>query len=310
MALWQISIWTLFLACIGNVHAGIEDYFKPVSGKVKTDQMRNIDFIYMINLDKRPEKFASCLKKLALHHISPYRFSAVNGWDLSLESLNELGIKFSPWMDSRMGTCYLPEDNGKASHEELCVPGRNYFSHCMSRGAVGIVLSHLSILSDAYQSGFETIWIMEDDIEVIRDPHVLSDLIDELDTLVGKNGWDILFTDLDTKGNDGNRVPCSSYAWRPNFAPLNVYRFAEKEAISPHLRRIGSRYGAYSMIVRRSGMQKILNFFSHYQIFLPYDMEYTQPNDIHLYTVIDDVVSTQINAISDNGAPNYKQLDH
>src|SRR5579862_3690799 len=208
------------IAWIGNVHAGIEGYFKPAAGKEQSNKIKNIDFIYMINLDERPEKYASCVRQLALHHITPYRFSAVNGWDLSLESLNELGVKFGPWMDSRMGTCYLPEDHGKAAHEELCIPGRNYFSHCMSRGAVGIVLSHLSVLFDAYESGFETIWVMEDDIEVIRDPHVLSELIDELDGIVGKKGWDILFTDLDTKGNDGKRVPCSSYAWRPNFSPL------------------------------------------------------------------------------------------
>jgi GR25 family glycosyltransferase involved in LPS biosynthesis len=179
----------------------------------------------------------------------------------------------------------------------------------MPRGAIGIVFSHLSILQDAYDSGYHTVWIMEDDIEVVRDPDVLPDLIKELDAAVGEEGWDVLFTDQDTRGNDGKRVPCAAYAWRPNFTPSHPHRFAEKNRITPNLRRVGSRYGAYSMIVRRSGMKKILNFFKRYQIFLPYDMEYTQPNDIRLYTVLDDVVTTQLHAFSDNGAPYYEKKE-
>ena len=146
-----------------------------------------------------------------------------------------------------------------------------------------------------------------DDIEVIQDPHLLSDLIDELDDLVGKNGWDVLFTDLDTKNREGNYVPCSSYAWRPNYTPSNPQRFSEKTDLSPTLRQVGARYGSYSMILRRSGIKKILNFLKCYQLFLPYDMEYTQPPNIRLFTVKGDVVSTIPQAPSDNGAPNYQQ---
>jgi GR25 family glycosyltransferase involved in LPS biosynthesis len=297
-------IWLVYTAL---VHADVEDHLKKMSSKSDGHAMRNVDFIYMINLDERPEKYASATAELLPYGIVPYRFSAVNGWEIPLETLNELGIKFGPWMqEGKWGTCYLPEDHGKAYHEEMCVLGRNYFSHCMSRGAVGIVLSHLSILQDAYDSGYKTIWVMEDDIEVNRDPHLLSDLIEELDALAGEKGWDVLFTDQDTKGNDNKLVPCTSYAFRPNFIPYYPDRFSKVEVMGANLRRIGARYGAYSMIVRRSGMRKILEFIKNYQIFLPYDMEYTQPDDIRLFTVQNAVVSTKINSASDNGGPNYK----
>lgn len=74
-------------------------------------------------------------------------------------SLNEL-----------MGTCYLPEYAFKPFHEPIHTIGWTYFCHCLSRGAIGIVLSHLSILKDAYDRGFETIWVMEDDIDIIKNP--------------------------------------------------------------------------------------------------------------------------------------------
>ncbi len=303
----MIRLLSLLSLLICSTLCGLpEDYFKKAPNKSGPYRMRNIDFIYMINLDERPEKFEHSLEELAPFGILPYRFSAVNGWEISLKDFNDVGVKYEWWMKpDLMGTCYLPEDGGQPHHEIMQVPGRNYFCHCMSRGAVGIALSHLSILKDAYDSGYETIWVMEDDIEVIKDPHLLSELIERLDQLVGHDGWDFLFTDFDTKNKRGEHVPCSGAAFRPNFNPDNPYRFADRWDISPDFRLVKARYGAYSMIVRRSGMKKMLDFTKQ-GIFLPYDMEYTLPDDIRMYTLRDDVVSTQPDALSDNGSPNYK----
>lgn len=299
----------IVLSCNALV-AEIEDYFKKVKDKSGSHQMRNIDFIYMINLDQRPEKFESCVKRLNPYGICPYRFSAVNGWELSLEAINNLGIKYQFWMTGgHWGTFYPMDGDGRAEHEIVQIVGKTYFCHCMSRGAIGIVLSHLSILQDAYDSGYETIWVMEDDIEIIHDPHILSNMIEKLDGLVGKNEWDILFTDQDTKNQEGHYVPCLSFAWRPNFAPSNPNRFVERTNISADFRKIGARYGAYSMIVRRSGMKKLLDFIKSHHIFLPFDMEFYLPADMRFYTVTSDVVSTQPKAFSDNGAPNYKNRE-
>src|SRR4029078_2424792 len=122
-----------------SLYADIEEYFKKIAEKSGYHAMRNIDFIYMINLDERPEKYACCISQLSMHGIHPYRFSAVNGWELSLEALNELGVKFGPWMEGELwGTAYLPEEGGIAHHEILHVVGRNYFCHCMARGSIGI----------------------------------------------------------------------------------------------------------------------------------------------------------------------------
>ncbi len=301
------SCFALFLVFLASLlHADIEDHFKKMGDKVGMRTLRNIDCIYMINLDERPEKFKICQARLAPFGISPCRFSAVNGWKLSLDVLNDVGVKYGPWMPSdKWGTYYAKENGLEPAHELVQTIGRNYFCHCMSRGAIGIVLSHLSVLQDAYDSGCETIWVMEDDVTVIKDPHILSDLIDRLDALVGKTGWDVLFTDRDTKNNEGKTVICSAYAWRPNFFPADPFKCELKEVVSSDFRRIGARFGAYSMLVRRSGMKKILDFFKTFGIFLPYDIDFTFPHGIQFYTVLDDVVSTQPGSLSDNGAPNY-----
>ncbi len=290
-----------------SLTAGLEEHFRKIDSKPASHSIRNIDYIYMINLDERPEKYASCIKQLHSYGIYPFRFSAINGWELPLQVINSLGVKCSSSMPHDLwGTTYSLGD-GAPHHEVMNVPGRNYFCHYLTRGAIGIVLSHLSILQDAYDSGYNTIWIMEDDIEVIQDPKYLSILIDKLDALVGKKKWDILFTDQDTKGKNGQYVPCLGYARKPNFTPVNPKRFSIRKQISKDFRRIGARYGAYSMIVRRHGMKKILDFIKQHQIFLPYDMEFYLPHDIRMYTVIKDVVSTQPQALSDNGFPGYKK---
>lgn len=299
---------SLFFAMSASLFcsADMEDHFKKPMDKSGSCQMRNIDFIYLINLDQRPEKFESCLQELVPWGIIPYRFSAVNGWELSMETVNGLGVRYESWMTAgHWGTFYQPDGDGQPQHEVVSEYGKNYFCHCMSRGAIGIAMSHLSILQDAYDSGYQTIWVMEDDVEVIRDPRILPDLIDRLDALVGKEGWDILFTDQDTKNSDGKYIPCTAFAWRPNYAPSDSARFQIRQDVGSDFRRIGARYGAYSMIVRRSGMKKILNFIKGHQIFLPFDMDFTLPNNIRFYTVTEDVVSTQPRASSDNGAPNY-----
>lgn len=290
------------LAIFGACQADLVNHYKSVSEKQDNHSIPNIDFIYMINLDQRPEKYQKCLKKLLPYGINPYRFSAVNGWRLTLDVLNDVGVKLQPGVTSNLlCSVYLSENkqvgpkNAVARNSE-----QTFFSHGMSRGAIGIVLSHLSVLYDAYQSGYETIWVMEDDIEVLRNPNLISKYIEKLDKLTGAAGWDILFTDKNTKGPDGKYVHCSTYAKRPNFQPVNPAAFSIRKPAGRDFFKIGARYGAYSMVVRRSGMKKILDFFESYKIFLPYDMDFFLPEGIRLFTLTNDVVSTVPGALSDN----------
>lgn len=299
--------WILILFCTSLLSADIEPYLKKVLNKEESHSMRNIDFIYMINLDQRPEKWESSVRQLRAYGIEPYRFSAVNGWELSLEAINDVGLKFTPLMEGGfMGTSYPLDGDFTPSHEPITNYGQTYFCHCMARGTIGIVLSHLSLLQDAYDSGYETVWIMEDDIDVLQDPRILPHLIDELDQTVGKDHWDILFTDRDIRDQYGNHKPTIWGARRPDydvFARDN--NLAENIAISSTFRKVGARYGATSMIVRRCGMKKLLQYFEAHAIFLPYDLDFIYPRNIKLYTVCEDIISNLPVALSDNGSPYY-----
>lgn len=219
--------------------------------------MPGIDFIYMINLKVRPQKWEKSLSQLVPYGIIPYRFDAINGWDLSPAVFESLGC---PNLFAGM------------------TPGKN-----------ACLLSHLSVLFDAYESGYETVWIMEDDIEVLEDPRQISGLIQELDQLVD---WDILYTDIDTKDFYGNRVPCLAISLRPNFPPKNLEFYLRRIPINETFEEIGMRYGCYSMIIRRSGLKKILDYFTEYRLYWPIDMEFYFIPNLKQIVLTRDIVST------------------
>lgn len=298
----------VIIASFLHLDAKLEDHFKKAEGKSNIHKMANIDFIYMINLDRRPEKFAMSCKQLQPYGIVPYRFSAVNGWQLSVEAINDIGLPFKPGMTPLMGTTYPMHMKGLQSHEFMKDYGKVYFSHCLAKGPMGCYLSHLSILKDAWDSGYNTIWVMEDDIEVVRDPNIISGLIIELDRLT--NGqWDVLFTDQDYRDGVGHYVVASGAPKRPDmdcsFKERYSYKYTVKQDISPNFRRISARFGTHSMIIRRSGIKKLLNFAYAHKIYCPIDLENYLPEGIKRYSFRYDVVTNMLNSLSDNGAPRY-----
>lgn len=286
----------------------IEQFFKPAKEKGDDHQMEGIDFIYMINLDERPEKFALASSGLHLYGINPYRFSAINGWTLPTATLSQVGAVFLPGtlQEPFVGSFYKEVNGEEVLHTELIQEnGTSYFTWGLARGPVGIILSHLSVLQDAYDSGYETIWVMEDDVEAIEDPRQIPSLLRALDLLAPD--WDLFFTDTDTKDADGIHIPCRALATRPNVDIPPFSSFIDRfYAIGEGLYRTGMRYGAYSMIFRRSGIKKILDYYKTYRIFLPYDMDLWLCPDLKMYHFERDLVSHRAQALSDNNQPRYK----
>jgi len=204
------------------------------------------------------------------------------------------------------GSSFSSADTVFAKNYEILEPGKTFYAYRCSKGVVGITLSHLSILYDAYRSMYSIIWVMEDDIEILENPNHIPKLIQELDKQT-HGRWDILFTDRDARCNTTSQiVECHAQAYRPDYAHPNPNQQAIRKNISNNLRRIGSRYGAYSIIINRSGIGKLLSFFLKHKMFNPFDIDYFMPPDMKLYTTRKDYVSHKPNSPSDNNFPNYK----
>ena len=239
------------------------------------------------------------------YNIYPYRFSAVNGWKLPFAALDELGIVFEPGMEPGPIASVFRHEGEKEyiSYEIMKEPGIAYYCHSLSRGAIGCLLSHLSILQDAYDSGYNTIWIMEDDIKVISNPHELSFFINVLNNYAPD--WDVLFTDNEIKGGNGEPVPCTVIRPRPllKVEPLDYY--LKRTPIHPDITKIGMRFGSASMIINRSGIKKLLEFFKAYKLYFPYDIDNFLVPGINLYMCNRDIVTNISGGPSDNAKPAY-----
>jgi GR25 family glycosyltransferase involved in LPS biosynthesis len=281
----------LFMANFSSLFcdALLDKHLRKCENK-KCSSIRNIDFVYLINLDRRPDRLNRCLQYLAPYGIVPYKFSAIDARTLSNEALSDVGLKFGPGMD---GGCWvLTYKNGTETPQYVFLGkksyGRTVYSKWMSKGAIGCFLSHLSILKDAYDSHYNTVWVLEDDFAVHQDPRILSDVIDRLDSLVGKEGWDVCFTD-----NIGSHTAIENfqYKWRPDSHLSNFERFQEDRQINDEFQKIGSRERYHSVIWRRSGIKKILDYEKTHNIFLPWDHEAALPDGMRLYNVRQPIVS-------------------
>lgn len=262
-----------------------------------------IDQIYLINLDHRTDRLASSLSKLTPLGIIPKRFSAVYGKNISYEILSDIALPCTPemamqrWMttpfeDGTLGFILLSKNS----------PPRPVFSEWMTVGAVGCAMSHISILKEAFDYNYETIWVLEDDFLVHKDPHVFSELIEKLDRITGGN-WDILYTDSDDVPLNTDLSKKLWWMWRPDLSPNGDLKYSYREKISNDFIRIGSRARTHSMIIRRSGIEKLLDHFQKNHLFLPIDHEIAFASGINLYMLSYPVVTHNPQADTDIQKP-------
>jgi hypothetical protein len=156
------------------------------------------------------------------------------------------------------------------------------------------------VLYDAYTSGYETIWVLEDDISVIQDPHILALRIEELDSLIDKE-WDILYTDSDYLTLEFPGIPIIKQLmmkWRPDMPFFDLYPLLEHMPLGEHFFKIGSRNRTHSYLIRRSGMKKILKFYHEQGMFLPIDHELAFIPDLKFY-IVDEAIVTHSETASD-----------
>ena len=167
-----------FITCL---YGDLSTHFKKfASDPTKNNQIKQIDYVYLINLDQRPEKRKKVLSKLEPYGISPFHFPAIYGWDLSIDALNDIGLKFRPGMLKNKWVWQYCTQNDGPQEEFLRdgLYGNTYYCR-MTPGAIGCTLSHLSVLQNAYDAGYETIWILEDEIILKKEPHTVSNLIEK-----------------------------------------------------------------------------------------------------------------------------------
>ncbi len=260
----NLGFFALFLSfstdLLGHIYSeptSVGKYLIAIPRTVPYSGVKRVDSIYVINLDRRPEKWERVRNLLLTQGMNANRVSAVDGWNLTEEMQSELAGSY---------------------------PVR------MLKGEVGCLLSHVSAIKDAYDRGYKTAWIFEDDIEFSENPHQMGNLIKKLNIL--DPGWDILYTDVDSKNSSGETILALASDFRPDRAvevSLSYYLFRPR--VSDDFLLVRQRYGLYSYIVSRKGMKKIYDYFTHVNLWTAIDIDIHYIPTIQQYSTVRDIVS-------------------
>ena len=262
--LLKLLFTTLYFTSIASAKTDLENYLSEIEISSPQSGMDCVDCIYVINLENRPANWLEIKDAFEVYGIQPNRMNAINGWFLSEEDKQTLSGNY---------------------------PIR------LRGGQMGCMLSHLSILNDAKKKGYDIVWVCEDDIKICENPHRISSLIETLSKI--DNEWDIFYTDPNTKNSDGVIIPSLSSDFRPDVPHKRVSYYRKRFTVGPEILKINQRFGCYSMLISKRGIEKILNYFNTMYFWTAYDIDIHYIPYIRQYCIKKDFVTVNQKEQSD-----------
>ncbi len=236
----------------------VAKYLKPIEISQFESGLSGVDCIYVINLDQRKERWKRTRKLLKTHKLQANRVSAINGYYISQQTRKQL---------------------------------KGPYPAQIRAGEIGCLLSHISVIKDAYERGFDCIWVLEDDVEFVEDIQQLSPLLIQLSQIDPE--WDVLYTDVDSQKN-GQPILSLSTNFRPDreYQPLDYY--LKKTLVSNDIMNIRQRFGMYSVLISRRGIKKILTYFLNNYLWSAIDIDIHYIPGIREYAMTRDIVCHRV----------------
>ena len=201
---------------------------KDAKGKNKeSHSMAGIDFIYVVTA-KKCHRFNDLKGRFLRYGINPYRFTAFQSKDISFDTMFRTCVHGSRRY-KRIKSNKLSMHRGKPvlNKRKMSSAKAGYIHRNMSIKALSRTLSHLSIIRDAYVSGYETIWIMDSATELRCDPTILSTYISRANNEIPD--WTSLYTDYSERDKGDNIEPLGHFFGRPDFEFLEPDDYLSRE---------------------------------------------------------------------------------
>jgi GR25 family glycosyltransferase involved in LPS biosynthesis len=255
-------IFTFFFC--NNLQAKIYDFETPIVKYLidyiymdcRYSNIHPIECVYVINLDRREDKWKRVSKNFNKYNVCATRVSAIDGWSLTYEQRQELSGNY---------------------------PVK------LQEGHTGCLLSHVSVLKDAYEKGLDLIWIVEDDIEILDNIRKILEILSRLDEI--DPDWDVFYTDVDSKNKKGETIQSLSSQFRPDRKYHSLAYYLKRKEVDKDIIKLGQRFGNYSYIVSKKGIKKILDYFTHTYLWAAFDIEIHYIPGIREYSSNYDIVS-------------------
>ena len=211
-----------------------KDYDKPFLSSLKAAKgkrkakhnMAKIDFIYIIT-NKRCHRFDDLMRSFKKYNVTPYRFTSFGKKDLTSDLMFRTCVrgcrKFGQLTANKL---VYTSGEFKFATRKMCSNESGYVNRGMSQRQLARSLSHISIIKDALDSGYENIWIMDSGTQLRCDPIILSQYISAANTEIP--GWTTLYTDFGQRNLDDNIVPVNRFYFRPDFQFLDPDQYLSR----------------------------------------------------------------------------------
>lgn len=281
-----------FSLCLFSIaFGGIEDSYKKCLHKRNYHSMGVIDYVYMISLKGDKKRFVSQKKQFEKYHVIPYRFTGHDPSKASYKLLETCGVTklnasypYEVLSLSRMGRSLILEPS------KMSRMGSVYFNIVMNTTKICRSLDFLSVIYDAYKSDYKKVWVLEDTVDIETDPNILNGYCIQLDKI--DSNWDILYTDPDCINQE--TYEGFFYLSRPGIEFQEpAFYFDRSFPTSEYaIWHTGLHQGAYSFIVSRNGMKKILSYYHKNKLFMPFESEVLMIPKLNCYSLHDITVVT------------------
>ncbi len=223
------------------VGAGVFNHFVAIQWSTSPVHLKEAtaDNIYVINLDRTPERFAP-LKKQLEHFGLPFtRWSATDGYALELKDTQGKVFTGLDLKESKAQLAMNQKYTLKTGYGTLTYQPRDFL---LSAGELGTSLSHMSIWNHVAHKEIPWAMIFEDDIYL--EPLFQEKFSDILLNLPG--GWDVVYV---------STIP------DPKKRTMPVLGNATLRKIGPDNR---CTTGAYAYMVSHGGAKKLMAYSTHF----------------------------------------------
>lgn len=190
----SLSIFLLFIDLVYCYQTGEIRFLTYIIQTKHQELTKNDIKVFVISLDRTPERYIRVQQQLAKDKIIHSRFSAIDGYDIKIVDKNTYTTFFGKDLKKGITSLipgnvyYVYTPSGIITHISKLVTDYN-ISHTMTAGEFGCFISHREIWNLMIKQNINYALVLEDDITLINDFN--TRLENMLKTLPKE--WDIIY---------------------------------------------------------------------------------------------------------------------
>jgi GR25 family glycosyltransferase involved in LPS biosynthesis len=228
------------------------------------------DAIYVINLDRSPDRLKKIQKQFEAMGMKFKRFKAVDGSKIEILNVKTREVLKGDAVKTFVrGKKFENNMEYRISYGDYSIKYKTdakILKRYLSYGELGCALSHLNIMIDIVKNNFKNAIVFEDD--VVFEKTFPTDLAAVL--AHAPSDYDILFLDVGMCGSSNASSKCSMFIANPDRVLRNFRQIPENKYLVKVLQG-NILYGLHAYCISQKGAKKVLESIDNAHLTWPID---------------------------------------